>query len=120
MSSFNLSPIGSNGLSAMQNLSLQSAQIQGEPSADWYYATLGAPLNTLRFNTQVTPNQQVMQQPATQPAATPNQVSQPAPVNYNWIWRYAISGVLVVTGGILLYIGYNNYSKSHKYYKPKS
>lgn len=120
MSSFNLSPIGSNGLSAMQNLSLQSAQIQGEPSAAWYYATLGASPDMLRFNTQVTPNQQIIQQPAAQPAVTANQVSQPAPVNYNWIWRYAISTVLVVAGGILLYVGYNNYSKSHKYYKPKS
>ena len=120
MSSLNLSPIGANGLPAMENLSLQSAQIEGEPSAAWYYATLGASPNALRFNTQavqqqtvpvVQQNPQVSNINTTTTTTTTN--------NYSWIWRYVISGVLIAGGGVLLFMGYNNYSKSHKYYKPK-
>ncbi len=120
MSSLNLSPIGANGLPAMDNLSLQSAQIEGEPSAAWYYATLGASPNVLRFNTQAVQQQTVpvMQQP-TPVANVSNNTNTTTTNNYSWIWRYVISGALIAGGSVLLFMGYNNYSKSHKYYKPK-
>jgi len=120
MSSLNLSPIGSNGLTAMENLSLQSAQAEGEPSAAWYYDTLGASPNALTFNTIAQqPIQQAVQQPTVQQMAvqTTNNTNSN---NYSWVWRYAISGLLVVSGITLLSIGYKNYKNDHKYYQPKS
>lgn len=122
MSTLNLSPIGSNGLPAMENLSLQSAQIEGAPSAAWYYETLGASPNALQFNTQALQQQTVpvVQQP-TPVANVSNNTNTTTTTtnNYSWIWRYVISGALIAGGGVLLFMGYNNYSKSHKYYKPK-
>jgi len=120
MSSLNLSQIGSNGLTAMENLSLQSAQAEGEPSAAWYYDTLGASPNTLTFkNTAQQPIQQTIQQPTVQQTAvqTTNNTNSN---NYSWMWRYVISGLLVVSGITLLSIGYKNYKNDHKYYQPKS